>query len=87
MIMLSLFAWTLYSSCRACRRGTISKDLRNYFVTSIVFFMMTASFYGLFFDDIYGLHILSIVLGVPVSFIFKDILTNRPDRSSRSGPA
>jgi len=81
LIMLSIFVWTLYGSCRACRRGTISKDMRNFFVTSIVFFMMTANFYGLFFDDVYGLHILSIVLGVPVSFILRDKLANRPDRA------
>ena len=69
---LSLFIWTLYGICKACRNRTISVKLRNFIVTTILLFMMTANFHDFFFNDIYGLHILSIVLGTPVSFIYKD---------------
>ena len=72
LIMLSLFAWVLYRSNLAYQRGSMSKELRNFTFISIILFMLTANFYGLFFDDIYGLHIMSVLLGVPASFIYKD---------------
>lgn len=72
LIILSLFVWVLYRSHQAYKRGSMSEELKNFTFTSIVLFMLTANFYGLFFDDIYGLHIMSILLGIPVSFIYRD---------------
>lgn len=72
VIILSLFVWVLYGSHQAYRRGSMSEELRNFTFMSIALFMLTANFYGLFFDDIYGLHIMSILLGIPVSFIYLD---------------
>lgn len=77
LIILSLFVWVLYKSNLAYQRGGMSEELRNFTFTSIILFMLTANFYGLFFDDMYGLHIMSVLLGIPASFIYKDHLAKR----------
>lgn len=77
LIILSLFVWVLYRSNQAYKQGSMSEELRNFTFTSIILFMLTANFYGLFFDDMYGLHILSILLGVPVSFIYRNCQAKR----------
>ena len=79
-IMLSLFGWVLYQSNQACKRGSMSKELRNFTFTSVALFMLTANFYGLFFDDVYGLHVMTLLLGIPVSFIFKGLQAQRVER-------
>lgn len=77
LIFLSLLLWVLYKSNKACIKGQMSEELRNLTFMSIILFMLTANFYGFLFDDIYGLHILTFLLGVPVSFIYKDYIVNR----------
>lgn len=83
-IILSLFLWVLYQSHQACKRGNMSKELRNFTFTSVALFMLAANFYGLFFDDVYGLHIMTLLLGVPVSFIYKDLQAKRSESMQAS---
>lgn len=84
IIILSLFIWVLYQSHQACKRGSLSTELRNFTFTSIALFMLAANFYGLFFDDVYGLHLMTLLLGIPVSFIYKAFQARRSESMQAS---
>ncbi len=70
LIILALFAWAVRGGYRAWRAGVMAGDIFAFAVSSITFFMICALFYGLFFDDDPGLMMISVLLGVPASFIF-----------------